>query len=222
MTNNQINYWRYKEDSRHNKVSEVETERHNRVTEVETQRHNVVSEGEVLRHNVVTENETQRHNVRMENETERHNVESEILGEAQIRLGYANVNLGYAQLREQARSNLANEQIRSRANEITNSYNQGLLGLRRSELDVARQQQSETVRHNQAMESETVSHNVAMEKIGILNADASQEQARAAIINAGANQQNADTNQRNSYTTILNTIWSNTNRGIEVLGKLTS
>lgn len=213
MTNNQINYWRYKEDSRHNKVTEVETERHNRVAEAEIVRHNVVSEGEVYRHNVVTEGEIQRHNIESEalgraqlDEVVRHNVRSEALETQRIQLGYAQVSLGYSQLQEARRSNIANEQIRGRANEITNAYNQGLLNLRGQEVAISNRAQQENVRHNQAMEYNS-----------FLSATASQKQAEASILNAGANMQNADTNRRNSNTNLLNSIWSNANDSIDMI-----
>lgn len=91
MTANQINYWRQREEMRHNVASEGETSRHNKETEKaaksqinlgyaqlnETSRHNVASEqlswanlNESKRHNVATETltannlqEAKRHNL---------------------------------------------------------------------------------------------------------------------------------------------------------------
>jgi len=98
MTNNQIQYWKYQEDKRHNLESESlgrdtlgETKRHNIADEsvkwfsaTEQKRHNVVSEGETERHNRADESvkwftaqENQRHNLVYEAENERHNRTSE-------------------------------------------------------------------------------------------------------------------------------------------------
>lgn len=106
MTANQINYWRFNEDRRHNEVTEVETARHNRATEsigygqislgyaqlAETTRTNKAREllnsrslGETVRHNMYAESLQSRQislNYQMEKdklaETSRHNTVVEL------------------------------------------------------------------------------------------------------------------------------------------------
>lgn len=94
MTNNQINYLNYQENSRSNQAKESETQRHNFVTEQETAQHNRLSEqvdlgklAEVHRSNVTAERETQRSNLAREElnranlrETSRHNLQQEAIG----------------------------------------------------------------------------------------------------------------------------------------------
>lgn len=95
MTHNQIEYQNYKENVRHNKSAEEETNRHNVAGEVETKRHNIANETETNRHNVVVESqgwETVR-------ETQRHNIQSEQIGmmqasaaQTQAAAAYKNAN----------------------------------------------------------------------------------------------------------------------------------
>lgn len=102
MTHNQIEYFKYLESTRHNKVSEAETNRsnlaneqiasgnlsesirHNIAAETETGRHNQATEQleqgkltESIRHNQAAEEENRRHNVAYEDETARHNIATE-------------------------------------------------------------------------------------------------------------------------------------------------
>lgn len=130
MTSNQINYWNYVENSRHNKATEYEAHRSNVTTERETQRSNLAREYETSRHNRADEsiraeaNEiTSRYNDRYLNELERHNLASEYNESGKVgaqyessaasernsaraaAAQYAGVNLGYAQLSETQRYN---------------------------------------------------------------------------------------------------------------------
>lgn len=102
MTHNQIEYFKYLESTRHNKVSETETNRsnlaneriasgnlsesirHNIAAENETGRHNQATEQleqgkltESIRHNQAAEEENRRHNIAYEDETARHNIATE-------------------------------------------------------------------------------------------------------------------------------------------------
>lgn len=91
MTNNQINYWTFRENQRANLARENETQRHNLASEAETGRHNVAGEQietsklyETSRHNKAFEYETARHNQMSERidlstlgETVRHNQQQE-------------------------------------------------------------------------------------------------------------------------------------------------
>nr|AVX53526.1 putative ORF1 [Marmot picobirnavirus] len=120
MTQNQINYWKLQEDTRHNLAGEAETSRHNQKQEgidisnlAETSRHNVVSEQELGRHNRVAEGETVRHNRAQEGidlsrlgETVRHNQAVE--GTTR----YANVT-GRLSQQEDARHNRVSESNQS-------------------------------------------------------------------------------------------------------------
>lgn len=150
MTQNQINYWNYRETGRHNLATEGETNRHNVVTENETQRHNMVGERETERHNRATEGI----DLSKLAETQRHNRASESLAGR----GY---DIEEYKARELARHNQAQE---------------GLTGV---DLSIRQQSLGETVRHNMAQESltgydlniksgqleETGRHNVATEQI---------------------------------------------------------
>lgn len=154
MTKNQIDYWRYREDQRHNQASEKEENRSN-----------LAKEGENYRHNTSTEKETHRHNVATEgidisklNETQRHNKETEALGKGNLQLGRDTLN-------ESRRHNVATESEANRHNVATEGISIGNL--------------NESIRHNMAAESlgygnlslgqdtlsETNRHNVVSEGI---------------------------------------------------------
>lgn len=101
MTGNQIAYWKYAEDARHN----TEAESQGRQSLAESARHNRVTEGETTRHNKATEG----------------------LSARQIGLGYAQLAetkrantarevLQTSQLSETIRSNMAHEVEINRAN----------------------------------------------------------------------------------------------------------
>lgn len=145
MTSNQINYWNYVENSRHNRAVEIETHRSNVTNERETNRSNLARESETSRHNLADEqirtraNEiTSEYNNRYLSELSRHNQATEGLEQQRIYSGYegyaasernaqraasaqyAGVNLGYAQLAETQRlNNLVTSETRrtNRANE---------------------------------------------------------------------------------------------------------
>jgi len=99
MTSNQINYAKVVEDTRHNKVSEAETQRHN----IAGEQFNLSSLAEVARHNVATEQETTRHNVATEEfnlsslaEVTRHNKASESIGWHQAQSSRISANAAWA------------------------------------------------------------------------------------------------------------------------------
>lgn len=80
MTANQISYWKYQEDKRHNQADEsltardvAEKERHNAQVESETYRSNVADETERRRNNIASLEETHRANVAKETENKRSN-----------------------------------------------------------------------------------------------------------------------------------------------------
>lgn len=73
MTSIQVQYWKNKEDARHNAVVEGETKRSNLANEAETYRSNKAQEALGYARNI----ETERHNRAVEVETNRHNVEDE-------------------------------------------------------------------------------------------------------------------------------------------------
>lgn len=139
MLATQIQFLNYKEQQRHNLMTESqnavqlgiqqgtleESVRHNKVNEEvgwfnaqETKRHNIVGENinyfnamENARHNLVTEDQSQQ----VINETVRHNRvwenETHRHNVQQENIGYANVSLGYANLAESSRHNRASEAI---------------------------------------------------------------------------------------------------------------
>jgi hypothetical protein len=73
MTQNQINYWKFKEDQRHNLAQES----HNERSLNEQVRSNVAKESETRRSNLAHESETNRSNVAREMEANRSNLASE-------------------------------------------------------------------------------------------------------------------------------------------------
>lgn len=135
MTANQIAYWNYVENSRHNLASETEAKRSNLAKERESNRSNVANE--VLKgreidvkqasnlindaHYVRSDQETQRHNAVMEN----YYLTGNALRQAEVQQGYAQLansryiaelsnQLGYANLAEQTRYNKENAAIGNR------------------------------------------------------------------------------------------------------------
>lgn len=106
MTQNQIAWQAHKENVKHNRNTEAETQRSNLAREVETQRSNIAREIETQRSNIANENinrfrvrEESSHWLRQDSETFRHNLAEET---------------------EKRRSNLANEEI-NRGNVIAQS-----------------------------------------------------------------------------------------------------
>lgn len=110
MTQNQIEFSKAMEQSRHNLATETETNRNNVAVLSETNRHNVATEGEAIRSNKAKEKqarrelrETTRHNKAGEKETRRHNKK----GESQNLIS----------LKETNRHNLATEAETARSNQ---------------------------------------------------------------------------------------------------------
>lgn len=135
MTANQIAYWNYVENSRHNKEQERENYRSNRARESENYRANIASES--LRSKELDIKQTSNlindaHYTRSDAEANRHNLAMEryyltgnALREAEIGLGYANLSnsryiselqnsLGYANLSETSRSHKEQEATANR------------------------------------------------------------------------------------------------------------
>lgn len=144
MTHNQIDYWKHREDARHNVATETETNRHNVRTEDETERHNRQTESvdlgklnETVRHNKATEGLTGRDldiksqqlglTSKQVQELQRHNLASEALAGN-------NLQYQYATLSEINRHNVAQE------------------GLSGYDLNIKAASQQEAARHNVSTE----------------------------------------------------------------------
>nr|QQM99844.1 putative ORF1 [Picobirnavirus sp.] len=137
MTQNQIAYFKAKQEQLHWERSDKENIRHNYMTEQLTQQSNLFtkehyerSDSETARHNVAAEDisrteaethrlnlyETVRHNQQSEQlgwanfgETVRHNRASENIGYANVQVGMANVGATLAGIEESIRHNQASE-----------------------------------------------------------------------------------------------------------------
>lgn len=100
MTRNQIEYWNYVENSRHNKATESEQTRANKAKEFENNRANVANE-EIQRYrNALTRQSNiinADYNSRYLAETNRSNLERERYNARMADISAANINLGYAQ-----------------------------------------------------------------------------------------------------------------------------
>lgn len=119
MTANQINYWKYQEDMRHNRAGES----HNiRVLE-----HNQAVLAENVRHNRATE----AHNANVLVETQRHNLATEQNQLLQVqelaRANKAQELLSYVRVGEDIRSNQARENETNRHNIAMESVNSNTL-----------------------------------------------------------------------------------------------
>lgn len=135
MTRNQIEYWNYIENSRHNKAVEKEQEAHNRATRNEILRSNRARERLTAQGNAINALNNSQRNA----ETYRHNYATEVanlqsldverqrvglgyyssnvgLEAAKVSagVGYANVGLGYANLGELNRHNMMQEGVAGR------------------------------------------------------------------------------------------------------------
>lgn len=178
MTSNQINYWNYVENSRHNQAVETETHRSNVTNERETYRSNRARETETERHNRADEqirfeanqitsdynngylSEMRRHNQASE-ENERAKVGAQYYASDTSRANaataagaqYAGVSLGYAQLSEQQRLNnlVTSETHRSNVVDEANKRVQNRAEEKRAE---AARKQAETQAGNLAFEQE--------------------------------------------------------------------
>lgn len=126
MTQNQIAWFRAREEARHNVAVEAETQRSNRMNEQhardilrETNRNNIVVSNEVQRSNIARENEATRSNLAREVENKRHNIANEgitlLVNQNNVAQQRYQTNmshrLGMSQLNETTRSHLANELI---------------------------------------------------------------------------------------------------------------
>lgn len=137
MTANQINYWNYVENSRHNRATERESNRSNLAREVEENRSNLSNESISKERNSLQKEanlinynyqnsrlaEDRRHNLAQENlgvsaqEIERQRVDlgyrqlenARSIAQMQAAVGYANLGATYASINEQVRSNVARE-----------------------------------------------------------------------------------------------------------------
>lgn len=139
MTKNQIDYWNYKENSRHNREMERETRRTNLSREYETQRANKAQESlkqqanEIQRQGQVINAQTQASKIaedtRYHMAVESNQSRSIGVDESRVALGYqqdatnrwvaqtnvgatyAQIGLGYSQLTESVRHNTASEAV---------------------------------------------------------------------------------------------------------------
>lgn len=178
MTQNQIAWFKAREEARHNVTVEEETRRSNLANEQhardilrETNRNNIVLSNEVNRSNTARERETFRSNVAREAENRRHNQATENVSllvnqnnvaqqRYQTQMSYM---LGMSQLHETARSHLANEGIAAQ------SYRASV---------------SEQSRHNQATEALTRYSNTTQRNLA--NAQAVNYSASANLSNVNA------------------------------------
>lgn len=135
MTANQIAYWNYVENNRHNIASEKEALRSNRAKEREQHRSNVAQESLTSAANQIRQQSNlinDAHYVRQDSEANRHNLameqlsrQSNDLQKLNVALGYAtlgnqraiaemNTGLGYANLSESTRHDIESENIQNR------------------------------------------------------------------------------------------------------------
>lgn len=161
MTQNQINYWKLQEDSRHNQASETETNRHN----VQQEGIDLSALAETSRHNRAGEAETQRHNVAAEGETARHNRSTE------------GIDLG--RLTETARHNVASENIDLGQLSESSRHNQAAEALSRYQNQTNRLAQAEEARHNTVSETNQ-SYNAVSDRIRA-NADAALKEVQTQL-----------------------------------------
>lgn len=146
MTQTQVAYWNYKENQKHNRISEAEE-----------QRSHLADETERSLHNRETERETHRHYLATETETERADRANELIKTQQltetIRSDYANEAINRERNVETARSDLANEQINRSRNAETRRHDRAT---EKTEADKA----SEIKRHNKRVEEYTSNDNI--------------------------------------------------------------
>lgn len=167
MTQNQIAYFNWYENARHNRVVEQETGRHNTVTEQESQRHNVEDEGIRKKTNILTDE----HYRRSDTETRLNNM--------------LNRGLEYSRLNETRRSNLAKERETNRSNVAQES-------LTKEKNELTRAQIAEDVRHNKAVETENVRHNMYSEDVSAFSAKSSDVLNRAKALESISSSQLKD------------------------------
>lgn len=155
MTQTQVAYWNYKENQKHNRISEAED-----------QRSHLADETERALHNRETERETHRHYLATETETARADQANELIKTQQlqetIRSDYANESINRSRNDETARSNRANEKLTRQRNAETALHN------RATEENEARKT-AETIRHDMRVEEYTSSDNIWSNIISALN-----------------------------------------------------
>lgn len=141
MTANQIAYWNYVENQRHNLSTEAEQNRSNLAQEEERKRANLASERLTKEQNTINrvhlgrmDSETNRHNVATESAAvqqdltrQRSNDVSELSARLHAETAYAQTALGYANLAETSRANQAREIEINRSN--LENERQNVLGL---------------------------------------------------------------------------------------------
>lgn len=155
MTQTQVAYWNFKENQKHNRISEAEDMRSHLADETERALHNRETERETHRHYLATETETARAD--MANEY----IKTQQLTET-IRSDMANEAINRGRNDETARSNRANEQIARQKNAETALHN------RKTEANETRRT-DETIRHDKRVEEYTASDNVWSNIISALN-----------------------------------------------------
>lgn len=133
MTRNQIDYFKAKEEKRHNLAGEAETRRSNYAVEGETNRHNLATEALQGHANVINQAhyermdaETKRSNLTKESETQRHNIVSERLQSA------ANA--------ESVRHNKQNEAITYAHNTVTEAIDRTRANAYVGSIEISQQQ----------------------------------------------------------------------------------
>lgn len=146
MTQTQVAYWNYKENQRHNFISEAEDKRSHLADETERAMHNRETERETHRHYLATETETTRANQANEY------IKTQQLNET-VRSNLANEAVAQERNRETARSNFANEALGRVRNIETERHN------RASEQNEAARNH-ETERHNKRVEQYTSKDNI--------------------------------------------------------------
>lgn len=116
MTQNQISYWKFKEDQRHNQAQEAaalaslnETVRSNKVKENETRRHNITYENETFRSNSARERETNRSNVAQEEQARINALNTMIYNQGSLGQRYREYELDSRKQDEVERHNAVSE-----------------------------------------------------------------------------------------------------------------
>lgn len=208
MTRNQIDYWNYVENSRHNKEVEKETKRANEVQQREQERAHRASEAIAREGNSINAS----FNQQRADETRRHNYASELatisslenerarttlgyyssnigLESAKVAagVGYANVGLGYANLEEALRSHRMSEGINAR--NMLSGEKQATANLlnaqtRVGELNLNKQKWEEAQRSNILMDTASKNQGIQQSRAAIQRM---QSQNVTDKINAGSN-----------------------------------
>lgn len=114
---------------------------------------------------------------------------------------------------ENRRTNMANEALKDRANQITEAHNRADESIRAASNDIAAYQADITNGHYQRMDNESVRSNMANEDIkrdandiSMINAKANRSNAKSNAKNAETNARNADINARNADVNAYNAL----------------